>query len=53
MLTETQLSPRRYYSPSSHGFEADIVQRLADLRGATEPRKNRTTSDDEAKDQKK
>ena len=47
------ITGRRYYSPSSHGFEADIVQRLADLRGATEPRKNTTTSDDEAKDQKK
>ena len=47
------ITGHRYYSPSSHGFEADIVQRLADLRGAIEPRNNTTTSDDEAKDQKK
>tara|TARA_B100000676_G_C17870359_1_gene728269 strand:+ start:142 stop:396 length:255 start_codon:yes stop_codon:yes gene_type:complete len=46
------ITGHRYYSPSLHGFEAEIVQRLADQQGAADSRRDPMTSDEGAKDQK-
>ena len=47
------IAGQRYYSPSLHGFEAEIVQRLADRGRAVEPWHGAGTSDDEVKGQEK